>query len=101
MDWATARQNLLPQVTNRGPLALAQLHARAWDAASSPATYVPLTDHLALSLVVKSPQGSASVGWEPCDACGVSRAEALSVAVENLARLSQDPHPPVWKKGAQ
>ena len=90
-DWASASRGLRPRVTNRGPLALGQLQARALGTRSTPGAYVPLTEHLALSLVVDTPEGPAPAGWERCEAWGVTREQALSVAVENLARVSQEP----------
>jgi hypothetical protein len=79
-----------PQVSNRSRFELGALQAKARGGVFPSAPYIPLTEHLVLSLVVDLPSTMATLPWEKCELWGVSRQQALSVAVENLARMSRE-----------
>ena len=90
MDWPSVQHNLRPQVTNRSRFALGALQAKAQGLPFPLGELLPLTEDLVLSLVVDLPQLMATAPWAQCEAWGVTREQALSVAVENLARVSRE-----------
>ncbi|HSP78916.1 MAG TPA: hypothetical protein VLQ93_10320, partial [Myxococcaceae bacterium] len=88
--WPEAAPVIRARVSDRGTFELGALRARARNIPFPSQPYIPLAEHLALALVIDLPDTIASVSWEECERWKVSRAQALEVAVENLARVSRE-----------